>query len=237
MQINHPSIIRVCPEVEIFESLLSLDGQQILELGCGDATLTRLIATQGKDRSILATEVDEIQHEKNLQIDDLPNISFQLAGSEYIPADRNSIDTVFMFKSLHHVPVESMDQALLEVNRVLKPGGKAYISEPIFSGDFNEILRIFHDEERVRNAAFDALKRAVESGLFSLQQEIFFKNPVEFENFNQFADKVIAVTHSEHKLSDEMLTKVKWKYKQTYIKNQGQFLAPIRVDLLSKSAD
>ncbi len=36
-----------------------------------------------------------------------------------------SVDIVIMLKSLHHVPISLMDQALTEIARVLKPGGLA----------------------------------------------------------------------------------------------------------------
>ncbi|MDM8567708.1 class I SAM-dependent methyltransferase [Candidatus Halobeggiatoa sp. HSG11] len=133
-------ITRTCPEKEIYNELLKLDGKHILELGCGAAELTRTIATEGFNRHVTAAEVDEIQHNKNLLITDLDNVTFQLAGAESIPASDNTFDVVFMFKSLHHVPVELMVQALEEIQRVLKPDGLAYISEPIFAGDFNELL-------------------------------------------------------------------------------------------------
>ena len=93
----------------------------VLELGCGKAEKTRLLAETGRVGGILALEVDTIQHERNLQIADLPQVQFRHAGAEAIPADDNSIDIVLMFKSLHHVPMEFMDQALSEIARVLKP--------------------------------------------------------------------------------------------------------------------
>ena len=37
--------------------------------------------------------------------------------------------------------------------RVLRPCGLVYISEPIYAGNFNDILRLFHDEQAVRLAA------------------------------------------------------------------------------------
>jgi ubiquinone/menaquinone biosynthesis C-methylase UbiE len=158
-------ITETCAEYEVYERLLSLDGMDILELGCGTADITRQIAAHGNNRRITATEVDSIQHEKNLLIDDLPNVTFVLAGSEAIPSEDKAFDIVFMFKSLHHVPLELMEQALNEVHRVLKSGGLAYISEPVFQGDFNNILRLFHDEEAVREAAFNTLKDVVDKKL------------------------------------------------------------------------
>lgn len=234
MQIDQLLIEKNCPEAELFESVLTLDNQSILELGCGDATLTRLIASAGEGRVITAAEVDSTQHEKNLRIDDLPNVNFVFAGAENIPVANNSIDTVFMFKSLHHVPVDDMERALFEINRVLKPGGLAYISEPIYAGDFNEILRLFHDERQVRLAAFEALSQAVNSNVFVLKDEIFFNVPSVFDNFEQFANRVIGVTHSNHQLSDDLYSRVKSKFEGFFAKNKGHFLNPMRVDLLQK---
>ena len=234
MKISTQTPIKTCPEPEIFESVLSLNNQNILELGCGDATLTRLIATTGTNRTITATEVDTIQHQKNLLIDDLPMVTFKLAGSEDIPAPDSSFETVFMFKSLHHVPIELMDRALDEIKRVLKPNGMAYISEPVFAGDFNEVLRLFHDEETVRQAAFAAIQKSVDSGKLALANELFFNTPVIFESFSQFTEKVIGATHSEHNLSDELLIKVEQKFNEYHASHGGNFLIPIRVDLLQK---
>lgn len=232
MKISIEPINKTCLEPEVFESLLSLNHQNILELGCGDATITRLIATSGEDRTITATDVDVLQHEKNLLIEDLPNVSFELAGSENISAANDSFDVVFMFKSLHHVPGHLMEQALQEVKRVLKPAGIAYISEPIFAGEFNEVLRLFHDEESVRKKAFDCIEKVVNSQEFTLLDELFFNTPVTFENFDQFSARVIAATHSEHQLSDELYSKVKQQFESIHESNKGNFLIPVRVDLL-----
>jgi len=227
-------IEKTCPEPEIFESVLDLDHKKILELGCGSARLTRLIATTGTGRILVATEVDKIQHEKNLLIDDLPNAEFKLGGGEQIQAEDNTFDVVFMFKSLHHVPLDLMDQVFIEINRVLKPRGLVYISEPIFKGDFNKIIRLFHDEESVRKSAFSAVKKSVDTGLFSLVNEIFFNSPSIYKNFKEFEERIINVTHTEHQLPDELYIKVKDKFEYYFHKNNGNFLSPIRVDILRK---
>ena len=236
MNISQSPITITCPEYQVYEPLLSLDGKQILELGCGKAELTRQITDHGINRYITATEVDEIQHNKNLQIDDLPNVNFVLAGSQAIPFPDNSFDVVMMFKSFHHVPIELMGQALAETRRVLKPGGLAYISEPLFSGDFNDVLKLFHDEKAVRDAAFAAIKKCVDKGELSLKEELFFNTPIVFEDFAQFETNVINVTHSDHKPSKDIHQQVE----RLFMNNEGpdgfKFHIPIRVDLLQKPA-
>ena len=223
-----------CPESEIYNRLLLLDGKHILELGCGSAEITRNIATSGTDRKITALEVDEIAHDKNLQITDLPNVSFALSGAQDIPLDDETVDVVFMFKSLHHVPLELMEQSLLEIRRVLKQGGLVYISEPVFAGDFNEILRLFHDEQIVREAAFNTVKKVVDDGLFSLVEETFFNSPMKFKNFSEFENQTIKATHSNHVLDEKLYNLVKQRFEKHIGDDGAHFLMPVRVDLLQK---
>ena len=223
-----------CPESEIYNRLLALDGKHILELGCGGAEITRNIASAGAGRKITALEVDEIAHGKNLQITDLPNVTFGLAGAQDIPLEDEAVDVVFMFKSLHHVPLELMDPAMREIRRVLKPGGLAYISEPVFAGAFNEILRLFHDESKVREAAFNTVKKAVDEGLFKLVDETFFNSPMKFESFADFENRILKVTHTHHSLSEEVYDLVKQGFEGHVGDDGAHFLMPIRVDLLQR---
>lgn len=235
MKLAENTIERNCAEYEIYNELLMLDGKRILELGCGTAELTRAIASEGKNRNITALEVDQRQHHKNLQITDLPNVSFQLGGAEAIPLGDQSQDIVFMFKSLHHVAEKNLHKAMQELHRVLTPGGMAYISEPIFVGKLNDILRLFHDEQQVRQAAFNAIQRSVKAGLFTLVNEIFFNTTVSFENFADFENLLLNVTHTEHQLSDEIYNEVSLLFEQQLTPSGAHFTTPMRVDLLRKS--
>ena len=225
------------PEPEVFGRLLDLDHKDILELGCGTAQLTRLIAEGGPGRRITALEVDRIQHDKNLAIDDLPNVHFDLAGAQAIPLDDASVDVVFMFKSLHHVPRDMMGQAMDEIARVLRPGGVLYVSEPVYAGAFNDILKLFNDEQQVRQAAFEAVQAAVQRGLFQLREQVFFRSPIYFADFAEFERRIIGVTHSEFKLSPETYGEVKARFALHQTAEGVNFEQPIRVDLLQRPAD
>lgn len=234
MKIADPTQTILVNEMKLMQEQLPFDGARVLELGCGKAEKTRTLAESGRVAEIVALEVDTIQHARNLEITDLPRVRFCHGGAEAIPADDNSVDIVLLFKSLHHVPMPHMDQALSEIARVLKPGGLAWISEPVYAGDLNEVFKLFHDEKVVREAAFAAICKAVDDGRLLLERELFFNTRSFFENFAQFDQRMIQVTHSNHQLSPELLQRVQEKF-ESYLTPEGAtFLNPQRVDLLRK---
>ena len=233
MQLAPAHIDAVLDEMQLVNDVLPSNAR-VLELGCGKAEKTRAIAQGGKADFILALEVDQLQHAKNLQVTDLPKVRFAQGGAEDIPAEDASFDIVMMFKSLHHVPLADLDRALDEIRRVLKPGGLAYLSEPIFAGEYNEIMRLFHDEEVVRKAAFDAVTRVVEQGRLSLVRQIFFKAPVRIRDFAQFDRGVLNVTHTSHTLSPQLREQVREKFESHMTPEGAFFQVPMRVDLLRK---
>jgi ubiquinone/menaquinone biosynthesis C-methylase UbiE len=234
MQLTQADITLERDEQQLVQELLP-EQAHVLELGCGKAEKTRLIAQSSKVASILALEVDEIQHAKNLQADRPPNVRFAIGGAENIPAGDASADIVLMFKSLHHVPLENLDQALNEIRRVLKPGGFAYLSEPIFAGDYNDIMRLFHDEQLVREAAFAAVKRAVDKGWLQLVQQFFFTSRIRFRDFAQFDRGVLHASHTSHALSPALYEEVRAEFARHMTPEGAQFLVPMRVDLLRRS--
>ena len=229
MKIADPAQTTLCNEMKLLLEELPLDGACILEFGCGKAEKTRILAESGRPREIIALEVDTIQHARNLEITDLPTVRFSHGGAEAIPVDDASVDIVLMFKSLHHVPVADMD-------RVLKPGGVAWISEPVFAGDLNEVFRLFHNEQLVREAAFAAICKAVESGSLQLDKQMFFNTRSYFESFAQFDTRMIKVTHTDHRLAPELYRQVQEKFESFMGPDGATFLNPQRVDLLRKPA-
>jgi ubiquinone/menaquinone biosynthesis C-methylase UbiE len=234
MRIADPDVSRVADEKDIIDELLPLPGASVLELGCGKADKTRLVAQTAA--SVLALEVDTIQLAHNQASDAPGNVRFEFGGAEAIPAADGSFDVVMMFKSLHHVPTGLMDDALSEIRRVLKPGGLAYISEPVYAGIFNDILRLFHDEKAVRDAAFAAELKAVSTQKLSLLKQTFFLQPMHFADFSQYEDRILKVTHTDHKLSPELIDTVRTKFNQHLAPDGATFHMPIRVDLFTKDA-
>jgi ubiquinone/menaquinone biosynthesis C-methylase UbiE len=226
---------RDATEIEIMQEVLPFDHADVLELGCGKAHWTRTIAERFPVNSVTATEVDKLQHERNLEIDNLPKVEFVYGGAQDIHLDDASMDIVIMLKSLHHVPLEMMGKALQEICRVLRPGGLAYISEPVYAGEFNEILRLFNDEKQVRQAAFDTLKTAVGKGNFTLEQEIFFQSKSEFDSFAEFEQRILFPSHSDHQVGKSLHKTVRKAFEAHLSPEGASFINPHRVDLLRKT--
>ncbi|WP_245706918.1 class I SAM-dependent methyltransferase [Thiothrix caldifontis] len=241
MQLQNPTATTYCNELDLIAQHLPLENARVLELGCGKAQMTRRIAERFPTARIIATEVDQIQHAHNLaqqrylsEVEGIHNIEFKAGSAQAIDAPDNSIDLVFMFKSLHHVPPTLMAQALQEIARVLKPGGMAWISEPVYAGDFNEILRLFHDEKVVRELAFQAVSDAVTAGTLELVEQIFCNTESRFADFNEFDQRIIQVTHTNHQLDDALYQTVKARFNAHVGADGARFANPARFDVLRK---
>jgi SAM-dependent methyltransferase len=235
MQIARDGDLPRSSDFEQIGALLPMTDARLLELGCGAAFTTRQLAESFPVREIIAMEVDRIQHEKNLLVPDLPNVRFVYGGAQAIDLPDGTVDAVIMLKSLHHVPVADMDRALAEVRRVLRPGGCAYISEPVFAGAFNEILRLFNDERQAREAAFAALQRAVASGRLLLEKEFHFFDVSRFTGFEEFERRVMGATHTQFDIDDALYEAIRARF-LPHVGDDGiaEFLVPLRVDLLRR---
>ncbi len=236
MHLMKPDHRLISSDFELIGTHIPTHGAALIELGCGAAVTTRKIAESFPVDHILALEVDEIQHARNLLIDDLPSVRFELGGMQSIPAADESADAVIMLKSLHHVPGSHLRKGFAEVHRVLKPGGKLYISEPVFAGELNEIIRLFHDEEVVREQAFAAIRHVVVSGLFELEHEIHFLSETRFPGgFEDFDRHILQATHSTFDIDEALFAKIKKSF-EAHLAADGSasFQSPMRVDILVK---
>jgi SAM-dependent methyltransferase len=227
---RHAELVR--DEVEFLQSVVPLAGADAIELGCGKAGLARTLVERGLVKHLTAFEVDRTQHDLNCASPKLPGLDFAFGGADDIALPDANCDLVLMLKSLHHVPIPRLDRALQEIRRVLKPGGHLYVSEPVFAGPFNDIVRIFHDEGVVRAAAHAALARAVASGLLVDAGEIEFDMPLAFANFDDFFNKIVRVTHSDLVLVGDKLRDVQSRFEKYMTPQGARFVRPMRVNVL-----
>jgi ubiquinone/menaquinone biosynthesis C-methylase UbiE len=226
----------VTDELDFLASLVPLEGARVLELGCGKAEFSRRLVEKGGVASVMALEVDRVQHRKNLGAPQVDRLVFGYGGAEDIPCDDATFDGVVMLKSLHHVPLENLDRALEEVRRVLKPGGWAYISEPVFAGPLNEIIRLFHDEQAVRAAAYEAIQRARAAGVLEEVAEHAFEMPAKYASYDDFHAKHVDKTHSEVDYPPAVAAEVRKRLESHMTAGAAKFMRPMRVNLLRRRA-
>jgi SAM-dependent methyltransferase len=224
----------VTNELDLLASLVDLPQHpRVIELGCGGAHLSRKLLERFPLSEVSALEVDERQHAKNL-LKPQERLHFLQAGAQAIPFEAGQFDLALMLKSLHHVPLDLLAQALAEVHRVLRPQGLLYVSEPVFAGEFNEVVRLFHDEEKVRAAALRAVQDAVASGAWTQLSELHFETPVRFADFADFERRMIGVTFADHRLSPATLAAVRERFERHMSADGAHFMRPMRVNLLRR---
>ncbi len=235
MHIERPDTVNavlINDEMDWLQSLVDLEQhRQIIELGCGAADLSRKLLARYPECEITGLEVDQRQHAKNLQ-KPAERLRFVQAGAQAVPFAAEVFDLALMLKSLHHVPLDLLDQALAEVHRVLRPNGLLYVSEPVFAGALNEVMRLFHDEEQVRTAALRALRLAVSSGAWEQVSETFFDMPVHYRDFAEFEQRMMAVTYADHRLDEATLQAVRSRFEPHMTASGAHFVRPMRVNLL-----
>lgn len=220
-------------ELELLATLVPLARQRIIELGCGGAQLARALLARYPDSRVTALEVDERQHAKNLARP-VERLSFVAAGAQAIPEPDASFDLALMLKSLHHVPQSSMAIALREVARVLRPGGHLYVSEPVYAGPLNELIRLFNDEGIVRAAAQSALDEALNDGAWVQDAERRFDMPVRFLDFDEFEQRMMRPTYADHAIDAAKLAAVQAAFEPHRGSDGAHFRRPMHVRLLRR---
>jgi SAM-dependent methyltransferase len=231
---SNPDLPLIDDELVVLHRLVPLQAQAVIELGCGAARLARDLLRRHPGCRVTGLEVDQRQHAKNLA-EPQPGLVFIEAGAEAVPLPDASFDLALMLKSLHHVPLALLDQALDEVHRVLRPQGCLYVSEPVYGGPLNEIVKRYNDEGRVRAEAQAALDRALASGRWEAVAEQHFEMPVRFADFDDFERRMMRPTFADHALDDAKIAAVRAAFEPHLGPAGAHFTRPMHVRLLRRA--
>lgn len=129
----------------ILEELAPITGLSVLDVGCGAGGLRTPLEQAGA----IWRGVDPFPIGQNTQIDTAP--------AQAMPYDDAQFDAAICVNALHHVPVPAMPDALAEIARVLRPGGRLVVIEPKASGPLSQVIAVIDDETNIRTAAQAAM--------------------------------------------------------------------------------
>lgn len=175
--------------IELAAELVELTGRVVVDAGCGSMIFSKQLAAAGAQ--VIAVDPDPIQAAKNRESVTL-GIQFFETGADQLPVGDGEIDAVFFAYSLHHIPASTYPDLFHEIVRVLRRGGFLYVIEPT-DCPLNEVMKLFHDETKVRADAQDALQQiAIEN--FEPLKSLTYHSIREFDSFEDFGNQFTAKT-------------------------------------------
>src|SRR5258707_14582849 len=107
-------------------------GEQVLDVGCGTGTLAievaRRVGTTGRVAGVDPGTQQIARARAKAARRNVP-VEFQIGVIEQLPFPDQTFDVVFSTLMMHHLPAPLKRQGLVEIARVLKPGGHLVIAD------------------------------------------------------------------------------------------------------------
>lgn len=137
--------------------------RDIVDIGCGGGALVRELTRLGA--RVIGVEISDEQLAPARAQDEATGADYRIGTAQELPLPGASVDVAVFMRTLHHVPVHALGEALREARRVLRPAGILYVAEPLPEGDYFALTSLVEDELGVRQAAQAALADAGSAGL------------------------------------------------------------------------
>ncbi|MEQ8966017.1 MAG: methyltransferase domain-containing protein [Azospirillaceae bacterium] len=223
------------PTLEVLDSLLPVTGLRVADIGCGDGALVRALAERGARAVGVEIALDALARARAT-----PGAGaayYLVALGEALPFADGALDAAVFFNSLHHVPVDRQAAALAEAARVLAPGGRLLVAEPLAEGPLFDLVRAIDDETEVRAAATRALAAAGEHGLRPVER-VHYLNAVRFADFEAFRTRMVSVDPGRAADFDRQSGDLARRFEALGLPDgEGRaFDQPMRVDLMVRAA-
>jgi ubiquinone/menaquinone biosynthesis C-methylase UbiE len=163
---------KIITRLEVLAGIVDLKDKVVIDVGCGAGELIRELTAQGAK----AIGIDSQEMLDKGKVNPPVGNEQYLPGSAVkLPIDDSYADVVTFFASLHHVPMEGLNDALKETYRVLKPGGMAVFLEPVLKpGSYFELTGLVDDEREIQKNAYEAIKNAAVFELEQREEKMFY---------------------------------------------------------------
>jgi SAM-dependent methyltransferase len=223
----------VSTDLSMLERLVDPRGREVVDIGCGAGALAR--ALSGAGARVVALEVSEERLAPALAGDDGSGARYVVGRAQALPLEDAAVDVAVFMRTLHHVPVEDMTQALNEARRVVRPGGTVYVAEPLSEGDFWALTSMIEDEFEARQAAQSALAQALDIGLEPVRT-VEYDVRLRLAGVDQFRELTVTVDPSRAEIfaahSSELAEAFQRMGEPGERPGERCYLSPTRVDVL-----
>lgn len=156
----------------VFDSIGSLEGESVLDLGCGEGYCARKLKSMGAG-DVLGIDIsDEMIKTARLQEQaDLYGIEYRVADVRDLSL-KTSFDVCIAIFLFNYLDAEGMFQVMQKVRRLVKPGGKFVFSvpHPFFPFIDKQRSRPFYFDSPTENY-FDAADKKLEGKIWKKSGE------------------------------------------------------------------
>lgn len=144
----------------IIQHLPPLAGLKILDIGCGLGEASLFFARRGACVTAVDLSEEMVRHSVTAAKGEGLDIRGIISSAEDLEAGSEKYDVVYIANVLHHL--EQPRDLIRKVAMVLKPGGKAFFTEPLRYNPVINIYRSMADNVRTKDerpVGFDILKQ------------------------------------------------------------------------------
>ncbi len=171
---------------DVLAGMVDLRGVRAVDVGAGDGAFARQLTVPAAN--VVAVEIDESKVRKGTR-NTTGHVEFRVGRAEDLPVESASADLVCFMFSFHHVPADAQVRALEECARVLRPGGRLHVVDPLPHGAMTEIVKPLEDETGVRTASQTRL-RELAMPEFRLVEQRDYVLTRQFLDFDQVVERV-----------------------------------------------
>jgi 2-polyprenyl-3-methyl-5-hydroxy-6-metoxy-1,4-benzoquinol methylase len=120
------------------EPARDLDGRRLLEIGCGRGGFSIWLATRGeRPAAVHAADFSPVAVAKGAEREralGVPALRWEVGDIQALAHRDATFDTVISCETVEHVP--DPRRAIAELGRVLRPGGRLFLTAPNYLGTF-----------------------------------------------------------------------------------------------------